>query len=404
MVEYITVNAQKIPENKTEKSHNLLVSGAPGTGKSYYLEKEVLRAGGVDGAVSKDGIIKKIIDADNSYHTQEEKLATAKKQYCDTYVTRVTFYEDYSYENFVGCYKPTPIFSESRIDYASQTGSISEEKITYKFVPGPFINVYVKAKKDPEHNYFLIVEEINRAKAASVFGDIFQLLDRDENGVSEYDIKPDSALDEYLKECLVDKYEGTLKLPGNLFIWATMNSADQGVLPLDSAFKRRWAQLYMDINPDSSSARSNKLIMPKDGSIKSVLWENLRKKINDVILENGFDEDRCIGSWYFKDAEINQINAYFRESSDEKRKTMVNPLIDKLIYYLRQDVFRRNPGKMFQNETKEKQCISMSDLRRRVRDNQSIDSILNIKDLEWLSDQAEEITNNSASAIEQAGE
>ena len=386
MIQYITVNGTKaIAANQTVQPHNLLVSGAPGTGKSHYLEEEVLRAGGVERNQAGDiivdnGIIKDMIDKDTTSFSPENRQETAIKQYFDECVIRVTFYEDYSYENFVGCYKPIPDECEAKIEYAGQNGKITEDKITYRFVAGPFIETYIKAKKHPEYNYFLLVEEINRAKAASVFGDMFQLLDR-KGGISEYNIKPDAALDEYLRAKL-ENYDGSIKLPPNMYIWATMNSADQGVLPLDSAFKRRWAQLYMDINPDTGKARSNILKMPKDGSMKLVLWENLRVEINRIILENGFDEDRCIGSWYFKDEEINQINGYFAESDSEKRRAMTNPLIDKLLYYLRQDVFRRNPEKMFKPEEEKRSGITMSDLRRRVRANEAIDNILNIS-LDW---------------------
>ena len=386
MIEYITIDSQnQIPTNQSTLPHNLLVSGAPGTGKSHYLEKEVLHAG--------KSIIDKAIKEDPSFNENDIKRKTAEKNYCDNYMTRVTFYEDYSYENFVGCYKPIPIKSESDIKYAGQNGKITEDKITYEFVAGPFIDTYIKAKKDTSHLYFLIIEEINRAKAASVFGDIFQLLDR-KDGVSEYDVKPDAALDEYLRQNL-SLYNGSINLPSNMYIWATMNSADQGVMPLDSAFKRRWAQLYMDINPDSNKARGNKLNMPSKDGIKSVLWENLRERINDIILDNGFDEDRCIGSWYFKDEELTQINEYYAEHDENKRKTMINPLIDKLFYYLRQDVFRRNPGKMFKSETDKKPGITMSDLRRRVRQNEPIDHILNIKDILWISNSADTDTNDT---------
>lgn len=401
MFRFIMVADQenKSPVNPTKLPHNLLVSGAPGTGKSHYLEKEVLRAGGIDidsDDTAPGGVIKEAIDKDNSESDQETKTANAKKQYCAEYVTRVTFYEDYSYESFVGCYKPIPVEkSESEIKYAGQEGTITEDKITYKFVPGPFIDIYIKAKTNTG-NYFLIIEEINRAKAASVFGDIFQLLDRDENGISEYAIKPDDALDKYLREKLGDnKYDGSLRLPGNLYIWATMNSADQGVMPLDSAFKRRWAQLYMDISPDSGKVRKDSLTMPVgDHGKRSILWEDLRVRINKVIIANGFDEDRCIGPWYFKEAEIAQINAYFDESSIENRGSMVNPLIDKLIYYLRQDVFRRIPSKMFNNET---DGISMSDLRRRVRSDEAIDSILNIDKFTWEPEEESKTVTTPAS-------
>lgn len=382
MTEYINTNfnlQQSFPNNKTEQPHNLLVSGAPGTGKSHYLQEEILKSGGAtfqgeSFSIASESIIERIKTTGNL----DEKNAV--KIYLDKYVTRVTFFEDYSYENFIGCYKPVPSSSTTHINNADQTGEMTEEKITYTFVSGPFINTYLKAMKDSEHSYFLIIEEINRAKAATVFGDMFQLLDR-KDGVSEYDIKPDEALDRYLLKNL-SNYNGTMKLPPNMYLWATMNSADQGVMPLDSAFKRRWAQMYMDINPDEGNARPNKLTIPARDGKGTILWENLRMAINTVILNNGFDEDRCIGSWYFSPAELDQINSYFNTTKDNRRN-MVNPLIDKLLYYLRQDVFRRNPGIMFKTETDENPGLSMSDLRRRVRQGEAIDRILQIDNLKW---------------------
>lgn len=401
MVEYITVDSQQsIPEKTTDLPHNLLISGAPGTGKSHYLDVQTKMAVGAtfDKKNGKydlipDKFIDKMKKTDESNESDDSKTATAIKAYCDAYVARVTFYEDYSYENFIGCYKPMPEEGTANIEYAGQNGTITENKIAYRFVSGPFIDTYVKAKKDPEHSYYLIIEEINRAKAASVFGDMFQLLDRKE-GISEYEIKPDAALNDYLKEQLQDKYSGMMKLPRNMYLWATMNSADQGVMPLDSAFKRRWAQMYMDINPQEGSARGDKLIMPFQKEMRSILWENLRSSINSVILNNGFDEDRCIGSWYFSSEEIGQINKYFKKQPNE-RINMVNPLIDKLLYYLRQDLFRRNPDLMFRSETEDTSGISMSDLRRRVRQGYSIDTILKLEGLKW-----ESIENNSQHAEE----
>lgn len=382
IIEYITVNEKVVPKNQVENMpHNLLVSGAPGTGKSHYLNKKLIESG----ESIKDEIIKNLPEQDKKSKTSQEQEEEAGNAYFKEYVTRVTFYEDYAYENFIGCYKPVPVEVEAQIKYGEKEGSIQENRITYKFVSGPFIDTYIKAQKDKEHNYFLIIEEINRAKAASVFGDMFQLLDR-KNGESVYEIKAEAALGEYLKK---NDCEDTMKLPSNMYIWATMNSADQGVMPLDSAFKRRWSSLYMDINVDEENARGVKISI---GDGKNVLWENLRTKINDVILKNGFDEDRCIGSWYFSDEEINQINEYVN-SSIEERKNAVNPLVDKLLYYLRQDVFRRNPSAMFKENDNNNGGITMSNIRKRIRENESINNILNIENLQIEQDKKETETN-----------
>ena len=166
----------------TDFERNRIVFGAPGTGKSYKLKKD------------SEKLLK------NNNGTFE----------------RVTFHPDYSYSQFVGTYKPV---------------TDSSGEISYKFVPGPFMRVYVKAIKNPNKPYLLLIEEINRAKVASVFGDVFQLLDRDEEGVSEYDIQTSEDVKKYLIEELGEGIASCdkMKIPSNMFIWATMNSADQGV-------------------------------------------------------------------------------------------------------------------------------------------------------------------------------
>lgn len=274
-----------------------------------------------------------------------------------------------------------PKKEESEIEWDGKGGSVTEMRVSYEFIPGPFTEIYVKACDDPGSNYFLIIEEINRAKAASVFGDIFQLMDRDKDGKSDYFITPDKDLNNYLKAELGNKYNEKMQLPVNLYIWATMNSADQGVFPLDSAFKRRWSQLYMDINSPRGDATIK--VIDKSGNKSSVLWDNLRHKINRMILKAGFDEDRCLGAWYFKDEEIAQINGYMG-AGYEDRATKPNPFVDKLMYYLRQDLFRMNPSFMFQKvkDNDEERNITMSDIRRNVIKDTPLCEWLKIDELE----------------------
>ena len=188
------------------KNHNLILFGAPGTGKSQQLKED-------------------------------------SKEFGERY-ERVTFHPDYTYAHFVGTYKPVMVKNEET----------EKNEIEYKFVAGPFLRAYLAAKKAPEP-FLLIIEEINRANVAAVFGDVFQLLDRDENGKSEYKV----AVSEDVKEWLCDNgiNETKLCLPENMYIWATMNSADQGVFPMDTAFKRRWNFEYTDLYPDSIWSQDN---------------------------------------------------------------------------------------------------------------------------------------------------
>ena len=212
-------------EGKVMK-RNLIIFGAPGTGKSHSLR--------------------------SAYEGAEAPFA-------DRY-ERVTFYPTYSYSQFVGTYKPVmKVVGDG-------------EKISYQFVPGPFLRSLVKAANDPDHNYLLIVEEINRANAAAVFGDVFQILDRGDDGESEYSIGASEDIVRYLQGSVglgepvlspeAKRFFGmataddeptgdcALKLPNNFYIWATMNSADQGAFPLDTAFKRRWEFLDAGENAD----------------------------------------------------------------------------------------------------------------------------------------------------------
>ncbi|MBS7328921.1 MAG: AAA family ATPase [Oxalobacter sp.] len=200
---------QKIP-------YQIICFGAPGTGKSKYIDDITLAC------VNND------------------------KECC----IRTAFHPDTDYASFVGCYKPV---------------ADNEGKIQYKYVPQAFTTAYVKAWRNPHRDFFLIIEEINRGNCAQIFGDIFQLLDRDSNGVSSYDVKPDKDLQQYLKEAFLGaenqidnipiQIGDIMKLPANLHIYATMNTSDQSLFSIDSAFKRRWDWQYMPIVDEKRNHR-----------------------------------------------------------------------------------------------------------------------------------------------------
>ena len=371
-VEYVHKKEMGNQDKDNNNPYNMLVYGAPGTGKSYLLDELVE---------------KELEKFDAQIKASNEELSKTKddldniKEFKRQYVKRITFYEDYSYENFVGCYKAKPNDEESEINVnynnAQIKGTICERKITYSYEPGPFIEMYKKAKNDLEHNYFIFIEEINRAKAASVFGDMFQLLDR-ENGESKYDITPEPSLREYLKENInecnnLNVEDITMSIPNNLYIWATMNSADQGVFTLDSAFKRRWEFRYKDI---VGYERGANIYLVHDGTPQYINWDVFRTAINNKILEYGLDEDRCIGPYYFSDGELEKIKKYTLEKNEVNKRDMVNPLVDKLLAYLKQDVFRMDDAEIFKSDN-DKKC-NMSALRRRVFNGDSIEDILNI--------------------------
>lgn len=203
---------------------------------------------------------------------------------------RTTFHPDTDYASFVGAYKPS-----------KDTGGI-----TYKYVPQAFTKAYCKAWKNPDTPVYLIIEEINRGNCAQIFGDLFQLLDRDE-GVSEYPVSPDTDLEEYLKTELVRLDSGEvigtdgiednkLTLPANLHILATMNTSDQSLFPMDSAFKRRWNWIYVPI--DADNPESQFVITLGD---KQYEWGKFLIAANEHIKDVSESEDKQMGNFFIKD-------------------------------------------------------------------------------------------------------
>lgn len=243
---------------RCEFSRNRILFGAPGTGKSFTLnhEKDVLLADGGE-------------------------------------YERVTFHPDYSYANFVGTYKPVPC-----------KDSDGKDAITYSYVPGPFMRTYVKAlqnsRTDAPKPFLLIIEEINRANVAAVFGDVFQLLDRGDDEVSEYPIQASEDIKKYLAGELggnPDDY-AEIRIPDNMFIWATMNSADQGVFPMDTAFKRRWDFTYLGIDDSEAGIVGKKVVLGQGEYRRIVEWNALRKAINNELLTYKVNEDKLMGPYF----------------------------------------------------------------------------------------------------------
>lgn len=196
------------------------------------------------------------------------------------FIERVTFHPNYSYSQFVGTYKPVQ-------------DSIDEKQISYQYVPGPFMRIYASAKQNPMQNFLLIIEEINRANVAAVFGDVFQLLDRKSNGESEYPVAASEDIKKYLEKKGI--YEDELSIPSNMYIWATMNSADQGVFPMDTAFKRRWEFEYIGIDDNEEQVASFEIPISET---KKVNWNELRKAINNQLITLGVNEDKLLGPFF----------------------------------------------------------------------------------------------------------
>ena len=235
---------------------------------------------------------------------------------------RTTFHPDSDYSTFVGCYKPTM----KRSTITKDGVTTREEKIVYRFEPQAFTNAYVQAWNSKEEVY-LVIEEINRGNCAQIFGDLFQLLDR-KNGESEYPINADTALADYLQVALADsnrddipvevKSGMKLKLPSNLYIWATMNTSDQSLFPIDSAFKRRWDWTYIPIKQHDEGYRIKIDTVTYD-------WWGFLEKINQVIGDTTSSEDKKLG-YFFVKAEGKEIGA--------------DKFVSKVLFYLWNDVFK----------------------------------------------------------------
>ena len=227
---------------------------------------------------------------------------------------RTTFHPDSDYSTFVGCYKPTK--DEDR------------GEITYDFTPQAFTKAYVKAWKDLNNPFYLIIEEINRGNCAQIFGDIFQLLDRNEQGYSSYKTTPDQDLENYIRK----QFAGTdiedaevksgkkMQLPPNLHIWATMNTSDQSLFPIDSAFKRRWDWRYIPIDYTDRGH----YIACGDTQYS---WADFLQKVNDRVESVTQSEDKKLGYW-------------FMGNGAEQKEITIERFVSKVVFYLWNDVFK----------------------------------------------------------------
>ena len=303
LIDWIFALMQEIKFNtgyQSEFPRNRILFGAPGTGKSFTLNHE------------------------------KDDLLTDGGEY-----ERVTFHPDYSYANFVGTYKPVPC-----------KDSDGKDAITYSYVPGPFMRTYVKAlqnsRTDDIKPFLLIIEEINRANVAAVFGDVFQLLDRGDDGVSEYPIQTSEDIKKYLAEELGGSPNNyaEIRIPDNMFIWATMNSADQGVFPMDTAFKRRWDFTYLGIDDNEAGIVGKKVILGQGEQRRIVEWNALRKAINGELLTYKVNEDKLMGPYF-----ISKKNLPEGKMIDDAMFTRI--FKNKVIMYLFDDAAKQKRTTLF---------------------------------------------------------
>jgi hypothetical protein len=280
--------------------------GAPGTGKSYQIKS---------------------------------LQATGKK------LIRTTFHPDSDYSTFVGAYKPTMEIVPRNESSGTQ---VEEKRIVYNFVPQAFLKAYTQAWEHYPEPQYLVIEEINRGNCAQIFGDLFQLLDRNSEGFSEYPIVADSDICKYLEEhfqqdgsfapderieeeinaLYSEEYEDVMSkvksgelllLPKNLHILASMNTSDQSLFPIDSAFKRRWEWEYVPIR----NAQRGWVI---EAASKTWDWWTFLEQINSKIGSVTDSEDKKLGYFFVKPQDNQTISA--------------DTFVSKVIFYLWNDVFK----------------------------------------------------------------
>ena len=270
-------------------------------------------------------------------------------------VIRTTFHPDSDYASFVGTYKPITEEVDLRDCYGKKVIDddtkevVKEERIAYKFIPQAFLEAYVEAwkKLGSSKKQYLIIEEINRGNCAQIFGDLFQLLDRNEYGFSDYPIVADKDMQKYLEKefagweitnkdeinqlygeanmvNLIMKGE-RLVLPSNLYIWATMNTSDQSLFPIDSAFKRRWDWKYVSISEGRDKATNAPLNWYINTGDKQYKWWSFISKVNMLIGSLTNSEDKKLG-YFFCKAKDGEIDA--------------DLFVSKVIFYLWNDVFK----------------------------------------------------------------
>lgn len=270
-------------------------------------------------------------------------------------VIRTTFHPDSDYASFVGTYKPITeevvlrdCNGKKVIDDDTKE-VVKEERIAYKFIPQAFLEAYVEAwkKLGSSKKQYLIIEEINRGNCAQIFGDLFQLLDRNEYGFSDYPIVADKDMQKYLEKefagweitnkdeinqlygeanmvNLIMKGE-RLVLPSNLYIWATMNTSDQSLFPIDSAFKRRWDWKYVPIREGRDKETNAPLNWYINTGDKQYKWWSFISKVNELIGSLTNSEDKKLG-YFFCKAKDGEIDA--------------DLFVSKVIFYLWNDVFK----------------------------------------------------------------
>lgn len=293
--------AVDIQDKCTLEHTNILLYGVPGCGKSHKVEEEY-----------------------------ESKITTEKNK------IRVVFHPDYTYSDFVG--QLLPVLKE-----VENAQGVKEEKLQYEFVPGPFTKIIKTAYEEPNQQCLLIIEELNRGNAPAIFGEIFQLLDRNDNGESKYGIyNADIAKYAYggLPEnqgIAINVIANTpIKLPPNLTIVATMNTTDQNVFTMDTAFQRRWQMKHIP-NRFTGESLDEKTInhvakhLPNSEISWGVFAQTVNKKMHTANLGFGGTEDKSLGVYFATDNDLDDAERF----------------AEKVLKYLWDDAFKLGRKELF---------------------------------------------------------
>lgn len=365
---FIPIERRKLTQLSAD-SHQIIYYGSPGTGKSWTVQNNVLKD------VKEDYIFRTTFHPDTDYSTfigcykpistrrvskvlSYDELEKEYEKYKPLYKTsteaNANFIKDHA-ESLLKASKGTSLnqvvknlFSTGNDTYFVEMVKLllgERDKytsvITYDFVPQVFTEAYVKAWQNPTEQVYLVIEEINRGNCAQIFGDLFQLLDR-KKGVSEYPVKAETALAEYLSNVLEGDAaegirDGKLSLPANLNIIATMNTSDQSLFPMDSAFKRRWDWKYIPTTPPADKSRTMELSFKDKTTTKygttidagdyEYDWTEFLEKINEKIQNATHSDDKQLGFWFVK-------------TEEGAEEITISSFVSKVVFYLWNDVFK----------------------------------------------------------------
>ena len=364
-----TYPVQNEEEEESKFPLQQIYYGAPGTGKSHTINK-------ITEAQPKENVFRTTFHPDSDYSTfvgaykpTKEKSLHQEKRNISSIEDLAKILNDYYTNSETGkvdgirkfCYDYCSYINgeymkvnakelarlanitenygneiDKYINFCKLIPKQNSGKITYEFVPQSFSKAYIRAWQTEEPVY-LVIEEINRGNCAQIFGDLFQLLDRGDNGYSEYPIKADNDLAQYLAEQFSNnsredipenvKNGDELVLPSNLYIWATMNTSDQSLFPIDSAFKRRWNWVYIPIDTQKED-----WYIQIGGSQYS--WTDFLNKANDELLTDETAEDKHLG-FYFCKPTVKE-----NENDDEPTIITQDSFVSKVLFYLWTDVFK----------------------------------------------------------------